>query len=100
MSDLTVDDLPNEYDVAVVVIAKARGVDAGDAANRVEQAIGRTLRATEPLTLPHRGGDVEGATVDVYRVMDAGMALANGYLWAKPSAKARREVTDEPLAGD
>lgn len=86
-------DLPDEFDVAVVVFARAGGVDAPDAAHRAEMAIREAIGAALPL--PHRNDTVKGRVVRFISVMEVGMAAGNGYLWTQPTIKAFRWLDND-----
>lgn len=62
-----------EHDVAVVVVVRAPGVDAGDATDRVEAFVRRNLpRGAEE---PH-----SGLPLDILAVRSVQSAFQNGYL--------------------
>lgn len=86
-------ELPDEeHDVAVVVIARAAGVSAADASDRVAATVSDALGGWgATLPLPHRGTNVKGRTVKVAKVMDVGTAAGNGYLWTRVTGKAFHE---------
>lgn len=81
-------NLTEEFDVAVVVFARAAGADASDAAHRVERAVQDAVGQERPL--PHRQDTVKGRVVRFINVMEVGMAAGNGYLWTRPTIKAFR----------
>lgn len=81
----------DKHDVAVVVIARAPGVDRSDATSRLEAAVRRLLRDAGPLIDDTHPRASTGETMPVALVMDAGMAVGNGYLWIEPTGKAARE---------
>lgn len=110
MPDITAEDLPEEYDVAIVVFARCRGVDRLDASDRAKQGVTRALadarvfgprdaqRAGAPmiLPLPHtRDSIVVGGELKIYRTMDVGTAAGNGYLSVQSTRRARREMTGD-----
>jgi hypothetical protein len=80
-----VQELPM-HTAAVTVIVRAPGVDARDAARRVERAL--RSRLTEPLVDDNR----TGLQMPVLDVMETGMAVGNGYLWLTVTSKAEREA--------
>lgn len=79
------------HEVAVTVFATVQGVDARDAANRLERAVmNRMLWNGHGFTIP--ATDVPGGSeTHVHQVIEAGAALTNGYLTPMVNNKARRE---------
>jgi hypothetical protein len=89
-------DLP-EFDVAVVVFTRVRGVDRIDASHIAESAVARAImdapappgadlvlrRTTQTQNLQ--------VPVQVAQVRELGIACGNGYLWVEPTKRAYRE---------
>lgn len=91
-------DLP-EFDVAVVVFTRVRGVDRIDASHIAESAVARAIMdapappgadlvlrrttKTQNLQIP----------VVVAQVRELGIACGNGYLWVDVTKRAYREST-------
>lgn len=81
-----------KYQVSVTVFATAPGVDAGDASNRLEFAIRKLLReSNDGYVLTDDGRNGTNEDMPIHLVMDTGVAAGNGYLWVRPTQKAKRE---------
>lgn len=99
--------------VAITVFMDTKGVDRMDASHRaaavVRQALwerrtpGEEGKPTWPYTVEVDGSSVERPgfvpnhyiITRVHEIMDAGMALGNGYLWADVTRKAYPSGDDE-----
>jgi hypothetical protein len=87
------------YEVAVTVFARVPGRDAGDAANRLEAALRYQMRwNADGLCLPEAPRGATGYDIPVHDVMETGVALANGFLWARVTTKAARQSTHPPVS--
>ncbi len=73
--------------VAVVVFLEGPGVDARDAADGAVLALRRAIPEN---FIPHThcDPDIGDEKFEVVQIMEAGMALGNGFLWAQPTSKA------------
>jgi hypothetical protein len=82
----------NEHEVAVTVFATVQGVDAADAANRLERLVmDRMLWNGHGFELPSHAG-ITTAPSPVHTVVNATSALGNGgYYSVTVGTKARRE---------
>ena len=100
VDDRREEDGRDTYRVAVVLFAEAKGADRLDAAHGTSMAIKSALAQagaetvhgvfhieTDGRATSYAPNDVYLVT-DIYTVMDAGMALANGYLWCEPTRRA------------
>ncbi|OAT69400.1 MULTISPECIES: hypothetical protein [Mycobacteroides] len=88
------------YRVAVVVFAEAKGADRLDASHSVamtlrdllhrhgtETSTGLVRLEVDGHTSPYAPTDVY-LIADVHQILDASMALSNGYLWCEPTRLA------------
>lgn len=78
----------DEFDVAVVVFVRAQGVDERDAENRAEGAVRQVLRNEELMAR----SPVPGQRTVVVATAPLGAVMGNGYLTARPSAKAFKQA--------
>lgn len=88
------------FQVAVTVFATTKGYDRRDAAMALRMAVHSVLaeagRRVRPGLLrievdgqEHRAvPDGVHVVADVYGIVDAALAMANGYLWCEPTGKA------------
>lgn len=88
------------FQVAVTVFATTKGYDRRDAAMTLRMAVHAALaeagsRVRPGLLRLEFDGDENRAVPDgvhvvaeVYGIVDAALALANGYLWCEPTGKA------------
>lgn len=88
------------FQVAVTVFATTKGYDRRDAAMALRMAVHAALaeagsRVRPGLLRLEVDGDENRAVpdgvhvvADVYGIVDAALALANGYLWCEPTGKA------------
>jgi hypothetical protein len=85
MSDIQ--GLPR-HRVAVVVFAEVEATDACDASYIVEQTLHQLGAYPTAVINTKLRAELPARNVTVHRVMDAGMAVGNGYLWLEPTLKA------------
>lgn len=84
-----------DHEVAVTVFATVPGVNPGDAANRLERLVmNRMLWNGKGFTLPSSAG-VTTADVPVHTVIEAGAAIADGYLRSTVTNKAMRQSSHD-----
>lgn len=78
-----------QFVVGVTVFATVPGVDVRDAGRRLEGALQRRMGwSGYGFTLTD---DNTSSTLPVHAVVEAGLALTEGYLMAVPAAKVTRE---------
>lgn len=86
-----------EFEVAVTVFATVRGVDARDASRRLEALVRhRFLWDGHGYYVPNDAG----TDAPVHTVMEAGVAVANGYLWPRVTRQAYRESSHHACTHD
>lgn len=95
-----------EYDTAIVVFVRAEGADERDAQDRAAITIRHALgagggrgRLPAQVEMPRWIAEESGDTVTVANVMELGMALGNGYAWARVTSKAFSEFGMEKPGG-
>lgn len=92
------DEQLDEYDVAVVVFCRVRGVDERDAENRAEGAVSQVLRQQALMDPMY---PVPGQRTKAVTVLPLSTAVNGGYLAARPSARAFKERgLDAPKTGE
>jgi hypothetical protein len=103
LAENKVEDKLPWHDVAVVVFARAQGVDYFDASHVAQRAISESLMKNRSdsssngykMSVLANFRD-ESRTVEIHKLMEVGIAVGNGYLWTSPTKKAfPRQEDDE-----
>lgn len=89
---ITAEDIPNEYDVGVVVFVRCNGVDLQDAQNRACSAVSRALGSDRRLPMHQDGERIRGLAARVVEVSEVGRAANNGELNVRPNARPYKMV--------